>query len=343
LKDPMIGNSDTYLNAIQFIGSLRDPDGRAMPSTSLRHSACLSILRQEIWNAFLNRRPFRSPVSNDYEIADLANDFIWTNRVMVWVADLLIFCFGKYPLMGFEERMERWTILKSVEQRWDMSKPPAFKPIFYCDRDASSGKQFPDTWHMNACQVAGAQHVELGRILLATSDPRQSSAFGISAVSRAYGPAAELRSITRRLCGLAVSNGKCPAASVTAMVGISICGEYFTDLQEQQAIVRLLNELEYDHAWPTAGTVGDIYGNGTKCIKNLKYVVLGGTHTHLFDLVGRSEHSLKHKTLSAAFAIKNLERWEFEVAHTAGRLLHALNNHCADPLPAGQAIANPED
>ncbi|PLB48583.1 hypothetical protein P170DRAFT_493903 [Aspergillus steynii IBT 23096] len=276
IDDPMIGNSDTYLNAIQFIvntqqnesfyayqtiqGPLRDPDVHAMPSASLRHSACLSILRQEIWNAFLNRRPFRFPVSreNNYDIADIANDFVWTNRVMVWVADLLIFCFGKYPLMGFEERMERWTILKSVEQRWDTSKPPAFKPIFYRDRDASSGKHFPEIWHMNACQVAGAQHVELGRILLATSDPRQSSAFGINAVSRTYGLAAELRTITRRLCGLAVSNGKCPAASVTAMVGISICGEYFTDSEEQQAIVRLLNELEYDHAWPTARTVGQL-------------------------------------------------------------------------------------
>ena len=72
------GHSETYLNAIQFIintqqnesfysyrrvyGPPRDNDVHVIPSVSLRHSACLIALRQEIWSAFLSQRPFRLPV-----------------------------------------------------------------------------------------------------------------------------------------------------------------------------------------------------------------------------------------------------------------------------------------
>lgn len=277
---PSIGNSDTYLNAIQFIvntqrdesfytyqniqGPPRDSNVHFSPSVSLRHSACLSAMRQEIWSAFLHQRPFRFPVSpnNDYSVCDQASDCVWTNRICVWVADLLIFCFGNCQL-GLEERTQRWTALKAVEQRWKQVRPPAFKPIYYRARDPTIGKYFPDIWHMNACQVAGAQHVELGRILLAVSDPARTSRLGMGAWSRSQALAGELRDITRRLCGLAVSNPPCPAAWVTAMVGISVCGEYFTDAGEQEALAWLLQRLEYDYAWPTATTVKTLRGNIT--------------------------------------------------------------------------------
>ncbi|OOF99277.1 hypothetical protein ASPCADRAFT_2700 [Aspergillus carbonarius ITEM 5010] len=250
IEAPSIGNSDTYLNAIQFIvntqrdesfytyqniqGPPRDSNVHFSPSVSLRHSACLSAMRQEIWSAFLHQRPFRFPVSpnNDYSL-------------------------------GLEERTQRWTALKAVEQRWKQVRPPAFKPIYYRARDPTIGKYFPDIWHMNACQVAGAQHVEPGRILLAVSDPARTSRLGMGAWSRSQALAGELRDITRRLCGLAVSNPPCPAAWVTAMVGISVCGEYFTDAGEQEALAWLLQRLEYDYAWPTATTVKTLRGNIT--------------------------------------------------------------------------------
>ncbi|GKZ36401.1 hypothetical protein AbraIFM66950_007472 [Aspergillus brasiliensis] len=272
IEAPSIGHSDAYLNAIKFIVNTQRTDSfytyqdiqgppanhrvHSSPSLSLHHSACLSALRQEIWSAFLHQRPFPFPVSpgNNYSLCDIATDFIWANRIFVWVADLLVFCFGNDQL-GVEERARRWRTLKAVEERWQQSKPPAFKPIYYRPADPASGKYFPDIWHMNACQVAGAQHIELGRILLAVSDPAGTSRLGLGAWSRSQTLASELRSITRRLCGLAISNPPCPAAWVTAMVGISVCGEYFTDPGEQDALVRLLQRLEYEHAWPTESTV----------------------------------------------------------------------------------------
>lgn len=46
-----------------------------------------------------------------------------------------------------------------------------------------------------------------------------------------------------------------PPALVTSAVGISMCGEYFTDPREQEALVDVLMSLEIEHAWPTEATI----------------------------------------------------------------------------------------
>ncbi|KAL3484423.1 hypothetical protein BJX62DRAFT_54731 [Aspergillus germanicus] len=270
---PTVGHSETYRNAIQFIvntqkdesfyayqtidGPARDSSLHLTPSPSLRHSACLAALRQEIWSAFLNQRPFRLPVSrfNDYTLCDPNNDFIRANRIFIWVADLLIFCFGEDQFPTAHDRMQRWSMLKAVLQRWEEQKPAPLKPIYFQERDPNSGRFFPVIWYTNACQVAGAQHVELGRILLAVSHPNSTSRLGIGANSRNQALSAELQDSTRRLCGLALSNPKSQSAMITAMIGISVCGEYFTDPTEQEALLHLLRYLEYDYAWPTQSTI----------------------------------------------------------------------------------------
>ena len=77
--------------------------------------------------------------------------------------------------------------------------------------------------------------------------------------------------------------------------------------------------------------IKDIYGHTTKCIKDDNYVVLSGSHRHLFDVVDKPDHARKRKLLSAAFAIKNLEKWEFKVAYTAERLFKAFDERCGAP------------
>ena len=269
---PSIGHSETYLNAIQFIintqqnesfysyksiyGPPRYNDVHVVPSVSLRHSACLNALRQEIWSAFLSQCLFRLPVcpSNDYATFSPVNDFVWTNCILVWAADLLSFCFGNQSMTP-EQSTERWTALKEFEQRWDAQRPSAFKPIYYREANPDRNQHFLQIWHMNSCQVAGAQHVELGRILLAVSDLMKVSRLGIGVVTRHVLLEEELRSITRHLCGLAISNPNCPPALVTVAVGISVCGEYFVNPGEQEALVKFLEDLQHQHAWPTETTV----------------------------------------------------------------------------------------
>ncbi|ETS87861.1 hypothetical protein PFICI_01689 [Pestalotiopsis fici W106-1] len=84
-----------------------------------------------------------------------------------------------------------------------------------------------------------------------------------------------------------------------------------------------------------------IYGHGTKCLKDHSYVVLAGSHRQLFDVVDKNEHSRKRRLLSAAFAIKHLEKWEYKVTYTAERLFKAFDAKCTPPLTA--SVPDPDD
>lgn len=268
---PSLGiDSEAYLNTVQFIvhtqhndsfyaydtihGPPRDQELQVIPSASLRHSACLIALRQEIWSAFLNQRTFRLPLcpENDYTIFTSAGDFSWTNRILVWCADLLKFCFGEGKSLTPQKQVEKWSILKQFDLTWEANKPLGFKPLYMKEADPSRGQFFPVIWHNNACQAVGAQHIELSRILLAVSNPKLSR-LGLAARAATLALEEELRVAIRRLCGIALSNSN-PVLMVDAAVGISVCGEYFTDSAEQDAILKFLADLEHRHAWPTAAT-----------------------------------------------------------------------------------------
>ncbi|KAF7194926.1 Benzoate 4-monooxygenase [Pseudocercospora fuligena] len=67
--------------------------------------------------------------------------------------------------------------------------------------------------------------------------------------------------------------------------------------------------------------IKDIYGHSSKCTKDHQYSVQAGTHMHLADVVDKPEHARKRKVLSSAYALKNLEDWEFKVADKVERLI----------------------
>jgi cytochrome P450 len=88
--------------------------------------------------------------------------------------------------------------------------------------------------------------------------------------------------------------------------------------------------------------IKDIYGHNTKCIKDGLYTTLAGTHFHLADVIDPADHSQKRKVLSAAYALKNLEAWEFKVADKTERLIKQFDVRCTEPLLAGTR-PEPED
>lgn len=81
--------------------------------------------------------------------------------------------------------------------------------------------------------------------------------------------------------------------------------------------------------------IKDIYGHGTTCIKDRFYSETAGTHSHLADVVDKSDHARKRKVLSSAYALKNLEEWEFKVADVTGKLIKAFDARCTNPLAPG--------
>lgn len=76
--------------------------------------------------------------------------------------------------------------------------------------------------------------------------------------------------------------------------------------------------------------IKDIYGHSTKCTKDDQYVVRSGSHFHLADVVDKKEHARKRKVLSSAYALKNLEEWEFKVADKVERMIAQFDKRCSD-------------
>lgn len=113
-----------------------------------------------------------------------------------------------------------------------------------------------------------------------------------------------------------------------------------TELHKKSSIIRIgPNNLSFGHL----DAIRDIYGHGTPCIKDLKYVITGAEHPNLFDVVEKKAHTEKRKRLAAAFAIKHLEDWEYKVARTTERLLVAFDKLCTSKLPEGLTTPDPQD
>lgn len=85
--------------------------------------------------------------------------------------------------------------------------------------------------------------------------------------------------------------------------------------------------------------IKDIYGHNTPCSKDDQYIVSAGTHYHLADVIDRGEHARKRKVLSSAYALRNLEDWEFKVADKAKRMVNQFDQLCTSTLKEGDLVA----
>lgn len=114
---------------------------------------------------------------------------------------------------------------------------------------------------------------------------------------------------------------------------------YLAKLHQKHPVIRTgPNALSYgDHR-----AIKDIYGHNTPCTKDGSYLITSGSHFHLADVVDKHDHARKRKTLSSAYAIKNLEGWEHKVADKTDKLVKHLDDCCTLPLKPGEVVT-PED
>ncbi|KAI9668212.1 MAG: hypothetical protein M1821_001032 [Bathelium mastoideum] len=107
------------------------------------------------------------------------------------------------------------------------------------------------------------------------------------------------------------------------------------ELHKVHPVIRIgPNSLSYG----THRAIKDIYGHNTKCTKDTLYDVLSGSHRHLADVVDKVDHQRKRKILSSAYAVKNLEEWEYKVADMTGRTIKAFEMRCTEPLKAEETV-----
>ncbi|KAL4819580.1 hypothetical protein BDW67DRAFT_181916 [Aspergillus spinulosporus] len=222
--------------------------------SSLRQAAFWVAFRQEVYSAFLKQRPFNMSLSRCdlFRSFSPGEDALWTARLVIFCADVLEFCYGNTahaPAQGCTR--ERWEELNALSQKWAECLPSGFEPIYCREADRQQGEVFPQIYYLSNIHVAGVQHLELARILLAVYNPALPR-LGIGYRGSMRDLSRELRAAVLRLCGIAVSNRQNPPSLTTALLGIVVCGEHIEDGAEQRALMGLLDELEYHHGWPVA-------------------------------------------------------------------------------------------
>jgi hypothetical protein len=230
------------------------PDGAVSPF----QQACFRMaLRQEVTSAFMKQRSVRLPLEAWTPLRSWseAEDAVWTDRLVLFCADVLQFCFGD-DAAGTRSQTDRWNELKEFQRTWELCKPLTFGPLREQEADGTHGV-FPLIWLFSEINVSGMQYLDLARILLTVYDPTIPK-LGPGAVAAGRRTSASVREIVLEICGLAVSNGSAQPALVMAHLAIAVCGEYFTNEYEQKSMIDLLTELETEHAWPTAKTVADL-------------------------------------------------------------------------------------
>ncbi|KAI4601060.1 hypothetical protein KJ359_012247 [Pestalotiopsis sp. 9143b] len=226
---PLIGaDHELHLHGIQLFMSFMPSDSPAavgspsQPRTetsSLRQACFWTGLRQEIVMAFVNQRPVKMRLDHsfiDRSLAPPAADDVWANRIILHCADVLRYCFGT----GGEATADDWLRLKAHDDAWLRARPPSWLPVAYAEPDRDKGEVFPTILYL-------------------------SGPIGESWT--------EIRTQIRELCATALSNRATIPAMFTASMGVTMCGDRFTDDRERGGLLDLLIKTEVEHFWPTGG------------------------------------------------------------------------------------------
>ncbi|KAK3309229.1 uncharacterized protein B0T15DRAFT_134260 [Chaetomium strumarium] len=195
-------------------------------------------LRQEIYSAVEKRQPVGlnlvHPGLFDRSL-DEADEYTWANRAVVHCADVLNFSFDP----GHHHQPYRWDELNRWNQRWSERKPRSYDPIF---REHPDSAVFPEIWYHRSCQVIGVTHHLLARLFLLS---HQSNPAGRDETQES------IRKAVREICGIGCGNQWTPPGIFTACMAISAFGSYFDGVEEQDAMLAILEQTQRNHARPT--------------------------------------------------------------------------------------------
>ncbi|KAF2141177.1 uncharacterized protein K452DRAFT_228673 [Aplosporella prunicola CBS 121167] len=240
---PISGNDSTshLLGTHVFISAQE----RSTIMGGLRQAAFWIGLRQEIYMAFVNQRTILPNLEhcNIDRSFEPTNDCTWANRIVTHCADVIRYCYGEG-----ERNVACYNRLVDYCDGWYVYKPASFSPIFQKEPDEES--VFPEIWLLSDAVVTGLQHYHLCKILLTAHNPKIPR-LGPGQKQALRKMDEDIKSHVRALCGMALSNSRCPPNFVTASMVIALAGERFDKRNEQQALVDVLLRTEVEHAWPT--------------------------------------------------------------------------------------------
>lgn len=246
LDVPLVGEDyQGHLLGIQIFMNAQDP---SLPASGLRQASFWIGLRQDIYMAFVNQRPLKTKLDHSFIDRSLtpADDDTWAKRILINTAEIENFCFGDN-----EQPVSTYRRLKEYDESWLDSRPLSWLPLSYRAPDEACGEVFPEIWYMNHAVVIGIVHSIIGRVLLMCYNPTLPR-IGPTHKNALEEVEEEIRKQIRELCGTALSNRRTIPALFTACMGVTMCGDRFSNRAEQEALLNVLVVTEEDHAWPTS-------------------------------------------------------------------------------------------
>ncbi|KAI1751344.1 hypothetical protein F4782DRAFT_192122 [Xylaria castorea] len=236
---------DNYSHLLGIHAFVNAGDQYMVPG-SLSAAAFWVGLRQEIYIAILTQQCVKLNLDDCIVDRSLepAEDYTWSNRAIILLADILNACFGDCPLTS-----QRWTALNDAAESWTRARPPSFNPFFY--REVKGSGSFPEIWHGSSCHILGIQHHLLAQLFLVQFDP-SIPRVGTNRRAAMRTMTQRIEALMRKLCGLGISNQWTPPAMFTACIGIAMFGDHFSERSDQEALAEFLRKTETAHARPTA-------------------------------------------------------------------------------------------
>ncbi|KAK4141687.1 uncharacterized protein C8A04DRAFT_30673 [Dichotomopilus funicola] len=187
----------------------------------------------------------------------LRGETAWANS-MTWIcARVVQFCFGGDDAGGsIQSRMARWVELEEAVEGWMRLKPGGFEPVWQGespegDTEEEDGVPWPEYCFAADWHVVAFGFYQLARILLVLYKP--SPRFVVRRVGGGLRREdALILQHARALCGSCKSEPGNVPARITLCHSLFLWGGLLDDPRERAGVVQLLEELERDHAWPTA-------------------------------------------------------------------------------------------
>ncbi|KAK3297930.1 uncharacterized protein B0H64DRAFT_458548 [Chaetomium fimeti] len=232
---------------------------RVDPSApGLRDAAFWVYMRQCLYNACINQQapnvdfsltllPIPSPLSPD---DNLRCETAWANT-MTWIcATIVQFCFGPHT-QDHSTKMPRWQELNEAVEDWARSRPPSFDPIWQGD-GSCDGNPFPEYYFAADWHAVAFGFYNLACILLIIYKPNPRFAIRSAQARGLRKEDAQILVHARAMCGSCKSDPGNVPARITLCHSLFLWGGLLDDPRERACLLELLQEVEHDHAWPTA-------------------------------------------------------------------------------------------
>ncbi|RGP67478.1 hypothetical protein FLONG3_8499 [Fusarium longipes] len=168
---------------------------------------------------------------------------------------------GQRPSIGVtqERLLERWNMLMSEFKKWHESLPSTFTPYArtpYPAGDSSSQScfaEFEQIWYELPICAATMQNYHMAMILLLVNRPQESTFVRstVSARLTSYRRVQEdAHHYAKEICGISLADPSDPVRA-NSVQALFVAGQVFYEKEKQQAVLKLLEDVEMDLGWTT--------------------------------------------------------------------------------------------